>query len=134
MKNSYWLMPLLMLLNSLAYTFITELLHLSTGPFPIALAVLLLVLTGFLLRCFCSRKTILFGAVGLLAFSLVLTVWGILPSLGDSLRQFAWGLAYLWELLFFPLLQLPLPDVPGLFYLLPALVPFLWAFFCKRTS
>ena len=43
------------------------------------------------------------------------------------------GLAYLWEALFFPYLSLISLDVPFLFYVFPALIPFAWAIFCKPS-
>ena len=133
MKNRYWLLPILMLIGTWPYTLIRELLPQNNTLLHALLTLLLFALTALLLNRICSRKTVLISATGLLMFCLVLAVLDFLLSMEIGSYQFALGLAYLWEALFFPYLSLISLDVPFLFYVFPALIPFAWAIFCKPS-
>ena len=134
MKTRYWLLPVLMMIGTWLHTLVCELLARDSEHLRWAMALLLFVLIGFILNRTCTRKTVLFSAAGLLIFSLVVTVLNHLPVWSFRLGQFNMGMAFLWEGIFFPFLSLPMPDISVLFFLLPALIPCLWAFFCKQTS
>ena len=134
MKARYWLLPVSMLISTWLHALICEQLPRNAELLPAAVTLLLFLLVGLLLRRTCTRKTVLLSSAGLLLFSLILTILHQLPSLGSQLGQFIMGLAFLWDALFFLFLRLPLPDIPVLFFLLPALIPFSWALFCRQTS
>ena len=134
MKTQYWLLPVLMMIGTWLHALICELLARDSEYFRWAMALLLFVLIGFILNRTCTRKTVLVSAAGLLIFSLVVTVLNHLPVWSFELGQLGMGMAFLWEAIFFPFLSLPVPDIPVLYVLFPALIPFVWALFCKQTS
>jgi len=123
-----------MLIGSCLHALICGLLPRNVKFLPAVVTLLLFFLTGLILRRTCTRKTVLISSTGLLVFSLILTILGQLPSPGFDLWQFGMALAFLWEALFTPFAHLPLPHIPLLFYMLPALFPFLWAPFCRQAS
>lgn len=135
MKAGCWLMPASMLLGAVPYTLIREQLPQNNKLLPILLTLLLFALTAAFLRRTCSRRTAVISAAALLGFCVILTALALLLSRGIGSQQFTLGSAYLWEVLFFPYLALPLPNVSyPLAFLLPTPIPFAWAVFCKPAS
>ena len=135
MKNRYWLLPVLMILGSWLHALICEWLARDSPFLRAGMTLLLFVLTALILNRACTRKGVLISAAGLLFFCLVLTGLELPLSVGMLSLEFALPLAYLWEVLFFPYLSLPLPGTLYPFtFLLPALIPFIWALFCKPSS
>ena len=134
MKRRYWCLPALMLIGSWFHALICEQLPQDNEFFPVVVTVLLFALTAFLLNRICTRSTVLISATGLLIFNFVLAVLDLLLSVGVGSQQFAMGLAYLWEALFFPYLPLSLLNIPFLHFILPTPIPFTRALFCKATS
>lgn len=134
MKNRYWLLPVLMMLGSWLHALICEWLARDSSLLRAGMTLLLFALTALILRRTCTRKGVLISAAGLLFFCLVLTGLELPLSAGIISLEFALPLAYLWEILFFPYLSL-LPGFPfPLTFLVPALLPFAWALFCKPSS
>lgn len=128
MKARYWILPVSMLIGSWIHALICEQFPPNNKLFPSLMTLLLFALTALLLNRTCTRRTVLISATWLLVFCLLLTVL----VLTGANSQFCLGLAYLWEVLFFPYLSLPLPDVSySLTFLLPALIPFAWSLSCK---
>lgn len=128
MKARYWILPVSMLIGSWIHALICEQFPPNNKLLPDLMTLLLFVLTALLLNRTCPRRTVLISATGLLVFCLLLTVL----VLAGANSQFCLGLAYLWEVLFFPYLSLPLRDVSyPLAFLLPALIPFAWSLSCK---
>ena len=135
MKNRYWLLPVLMILGSWLHVLICEWLARDSLLLRAGMTLLLFALTALILRRTCTRKGVLISAAGLLFFCLILTGLELSISAGMISLEFALSLAYLWEVLFFPYISLSLPDILYPFtFLLPALVPFIWALFCKPAS
>lgn len=136
MKDRYWLPPVLMLIGSVICTLIREQFPRNNNMLPLVLTLLLFALTGIVLRRTCTRKGVLLSAAGLLLFGLALAGQDLLVGAGIGSYQFGLGLAYLWEVLFFPYISLPLLDVYDFYpltYLLPALIPFAWVPICKPS-
>lgn len=134
MKNRYWLLPVLMILGSWLHALICEWLARDSSLLRAGMTFLLFVLTALILNRACTRKGVLISAAGLLFFCLVLTGLELPLSVGMLSLEFALPLAYLWEILFFPYFSL-LPGFPfPLTFLVPALLPFAWALFCKPSS
>ena len=134
MKNRYWLLPVLMILGSWLHALICEWLARDSPFLRAGMTLLLFVLTALILNRACTRKGVLISAAGLLFFCLVLTGLELPLSVGMLSLEFALPLAYLWEILFFPYFSL-LPGFPfPLTFLVPALLPFAWALFCKPSS
>ena len=134
MRTRYWLLPVFMLVGTWLHTLICEQLPQDNELLPVVVTFLLFAATAFLLNRTCTRRTVLISATGLLIFNFVLAVLDLLLSVGVGSHQFAMGLAYLWEVFFFPYLSLCLLNIPFLHFILPALVPFAWAIFCKPSS
>lgn len=133
MKNRYWLLPALMLIGTFPYTLIREQLPQNNKLLHALLTLFLFALTAFLLNRTCTRKTVLISATGLLVFCLVLAALDLFLSMEIGSYPVALSLAYFWEALFFPYLSLTSLDVPFLFYIFPALIPFAWVIFCKPS-
>ena len=132
MKNRCWLPPVLMLIGSLGYALICEQLPRNNKIFPVVLTLFLFALTGIILRRTCTQKDVLISAAGLLIFCLVLAGQDLLVGTGIGSYQFGLGLAYLWEVLFFPYLYLYVSRISCVLYLVPAVIPFTWALFARR--
>jgi len=138
MYQRWWAVPGLLFCISGLYIFLAE------AGFPGGgaggprtalwlLAAALFVLAGLALRRLCARRAILLGAGTLLLFTLLLATVSNIPASGDSLFQMLWGLAVLWEYEFAIVQQGLLPQALSvsywLYFLLSALVPFLWVLF-----
>ena len=130
MKARYWILPVSTLIGSWIHALICEQFPPNNKLFPSLMTLLLFALTALLLNRTCTRRTVLISVTGLLVFCLILTVL----VLAGANSQFCLGLAYLWEVLFFPYLTLPFLDVSyPLAYILPSLFPFVWIPLCKQS-